>query len=177
MRPDLPGTYASLPGGWETRGRSLKAVAVTGGHLLKSMPLLPLPLTYHLLLHARQLEMTQTPSLDLSECCQPRAWERHFLSYSHLSQVSSTFLQAFLGWIISSFPLVSDWRDLSARAPAWEPGKLFHLPHSSHRTVTSIHTVIDYCLFPPLEHKILRLRERILTFVHTVSTAPSMGLN
>ena len=45
---------------------SLQAMAVTGGHLFKSLPLLPLPLTYHLLLHARELEITQTPSLDLS---------------------------------------------------------------------------------------------------------------
>lgn len=168
VRPDLPGTYASLPGGWEARGRSLKAVAVTGGHPPKSMALLLLPLMCHLLLHARELDMTQTPSLDLSECCQPRAWERHFLSYPHFSQVSSTFLQAFLGWIISSFPLVSVRRDLSARAPAWEPGKLFHLPHSSHRTVTPIHTVIDYCLFPLLERKILRLRKGILTVLFTL---------
>ena len=168
LRPDLPITYASLPGGWETGVHSLQAMAVTGGHLFKSLPLLPLPLTYHLLLHARELEITQTPSLDLSGSRQPRAQERHFLSYPHLSQVFSTFLQAFLGWIISNFPLVSDQWDLSAQAPAWEPGKLFHLPHSSHRTVSSIHRVIDYCLFPPLERKIPRLRERILTVLFTL---------
>lgn len=98
--------------------RSLKVMAITGGHLFKSLPLLLLPLRYHLLLHARELEITQTPSLDLSGCCQPRARERHFLSYPHLSQVFSTFLQAFLGWIISNFPLVSEQWDLSAQAPA-----------------------------------------------------------
>lgn len=40
------------------------------------------------------------------------------------------------------------------------------------------HMLIDYCLFPPQECKILRLGEAILLiWFAAISTAPSMGLN
>lgn len=130
------------------------------GGISQAYVLLHVPLPYHLLRHPGVQDTTQTPPGFLCVLLAKAFLELPASPTRSLGPFSR------VSWDGAAAP--PHWFLIHGTSRPRPQGSSFTWAHSSRGIAPSSHSFLDYCLLPPLEYKLLRLRGWILTLMPTL---------